>query len=53
MGFVVFVVMGLYLLISIGVVKGAIAYAREKGKGTKRWGWGAAQGGFSDTARTS
>ncbi|HNI74603.1 MAG TPA: hypothetical protein PLX65_13940 [Accumulibacter sp.] len=42
MGFVVFVVMGLYLLISIGVVKGAIAYAREKGKGTKRWGWGAA-----------
>ena len=32
MGFVVFAVMGLYLLISIGVVKGAIAYARERGK---------------------
>lgn len=42
MGFVVFAVMGLYLLISIGVVKGAIAYAREKGKSAKRWGWGAA-----------
>lgn len=42
MGLVVFGVMGLYLLISIGVVKGAIAYAREKGKSIKRWGWGAA-----------
>ncbi len=42
MGFVVFAVMGLYLLISIGVVKGALVYAREKGKSAKRWGWGAA-----------
>ena len=42
MGLVVFAVMGLYLLISIGVVKGAISYAREKGKSTRRWGWGAA-----------
>ena len=42
MGLVVFAVMGLYLLISLGVVKGAIAYAREKGKSARRWGWGAA-----------
>ena len=42
MGLVVFAVMGLYLVVSIGVVKGAIAYAREKGKNAKRWGWGAA-----------
>ena len=42
MGLVVFAVMGLYLLVSIGVVKGAIAYAREKGKSARRWGWSAA-----------
>ena len=42
MGLVVFALMGIYLLISIGVVKGAIAHAREKGKSVKRWGWGAA-----------
>lgn len=42
MGLVVFAVMGVYLLISIGLVKGAIAYAREKGKSTMRWGWGTA-----------
>jgi hypothetical protein len=42
MGLIVFAVMGVYLLISIGVVKGAITYAREKGKSVKRWGWGAA-----------
>jgi hypothetical protein len=42
MGLVVFAVMGFYLLISMGVVKGAIAYARENGKSTRRWGWGAA-----------
>lgn len=42
MGLVVFAVMGLYLLVSIGVVKGAISYAREKGKSAKRWAWGAA-----------
>jgi hypothetical protein len=41
MGLVVFAVMGFYLLISIGVMKGAIAYAREKGKSKMRWGWGA------------
>jgi hypothetical protein len=42
MGLVVFAVMGLYLLISFGVVKGAIAYAKREGKNVKRWGWGAA-----------
>lgn len=42
MGFVVFAVMGLYLLISVGVVMGAIAYARKEGKSVKRWGWSAA-----------
>ena len=42
MGLVVFAVMGLYLLVSIGVVQGAIAYAREKGKSARRWGWSAA-----------
>jgi hypothetical protein len=42
MGFVVFAVMGLYLLISIGVVTGAIAYAKREGRNVKRWGWGAA-----------
>lgn len=39
MGLVVFAVMGIYLLISIGMVKGAIEYAREKGKSAARWGW--------------
>lgn len=42
MGLVVFAVMGLYLLVSFGVVKGVIAYARREGKSAKRWGWGAA-----------
>jgi hypothetical protein len=42
MGLVVFAAMGLYLLITIGAVKSAIAYARERGKSTTRWGWGAA-----------
>lgn len=32
----------LYLLISIGVVRWAINYARKNGKSAKRWGWGAA-----------
>jgi hypothetical protein len=31
----------LYLLISIGVVRGAIRYARASGKSAKRWGWSA------------
>jgi hypothetical protein len=42
MGFVVFVALGLYLLISIGVVKGALVYARKSGKSAIRWGFGAA-----------
>lgn len=42
MGAVVFAAIGLYLLISIGVVKWAMRYARNNGKSTKRWGWGAA-----------
>jgi hypothetical protein len=42
MGAVVILVMGLYLLISIGVVKAAIAYARKNGKRVWAWGWGAA-----------
>ncbi len=40
-GLTVLVVIGLYLLVSIGVVKWAVRYARENGKSTKRWGWGA------------
>lgn len=42
MGAVVFAVMGLYLLISIGVVKAAIAYARKNGKRTWLYGLSAA-----------
>lgn len=42
MGFVVFVALGLYLLVSIGVVKGAVVYARKSGKSAKWWGFGAA-----------
>lgn len=42
MGFVVLVALGLYLLISIGVVKGAVVYARKSGKSAIRWGFGAA-----------
>lgn len=41
MGFVIFITMGLYLLISIGVVAWAISYAKKRGKSSKRWGWGA------------
>ena len=33
---------GLYLLISIGVVRWAIGYARKHDRSVKRWGWGAA-----------
>lgn len=32
----------LYLLISIGVVRWVIRYARNNGRSAKRWGWGAA-----------
>jgi len=42
MGLVVFAAIILYLLISIGVVIGAIIYARKHGKSAKRWGVGAA-----------
>ena len=42
MGLVIFAAMGLYLLISIGVVFWAIRYARRNGKSAKLWGWGAA-----------
>ena len=42
MGLVVFAVIGLYLLLSIGVVKGAMALARNGGRSVKLWGWGAA-----------
>lgn len=41
MGFVVFMVMGVYLLISLGVVVWAGSYAKKNGKSAKRWGWGA------------
>jgi len=41
MGLVIFAAIGLYLLISIGVVALAIRYARKSGKSAKRWGWGA------------
>jgi hypothetical protein len=42
MGFVVVVAMGLYLLISFGVVMWAMNYAKTNEKNTKRWGVGAA-----------
>ena len=42
MGFVIMVVLGLYLLISMGVVAWAVSYAKKHGKGTYRWGWSAA-----------
>lgn len=42
MGAVIFAVMGLYLLISIGVVKAAIAHARKNGKRAWLWGLSAA-----------
>ena len=41
-GLAYLVAMGLYLLISIVVVRWAIGYARKNGKNAKRWGWGAA-----------
>lgn len=42
MGLVILGVMGLYLLISLGVVAWAISHAKKSGKSAKRWGWGAA-----------
>ena len=41
MGFVIFVAMGVYLLISIGVVAWAASHAKKNGKSAKHWGWGA------------
>jgi hypothetical protein len=40
-GLMVFGAMGMYLLLSIGVVIWAISYARKHGKSAKCWGWGA------------
>ncbi|MDO9053914.1 MAG: hypothetical protein Q7U37_08315 [Gallionella sp.] len=42
MGLVILVAIGLYLLISFGVVAWAISHAKKSGKSAKRWGWGAA-----------
>lgn len=41
-GLAYLVAFGVYLLISIGVVRWVIGYARKSGKSAKRWGWGAA-----------
>lgn len=43
-GLMVLIAFGMYLLISVLVVRGAIGYARKHGKSAKRWGWGAALG---------
>lgn len=42
MGFVILMILGAYLLISAGVVAGAIIYAEKHGKSTIRWGVSAA-----------
>jgi hypothetical protein len=42
MGLAYVVFFAVYLLVSIAAVRGAIGYARKKGKSAKRWGWGAA-----------
>ncbi|MCE9571236.1 MAG: hypothetical protein K8R10_14735 [Rhodocyclales bacterium] len=42
MGIILLALVGLYLLVSLGVVIGAVAYARKAGKSPKRWGWSAA-----------
>lgn len=42
MGFVILMILGAYLLISAGVVAGAITYAQKRGKSTLRWGASAA-----------
>lgn len=41
-GLAYLLVFGLYLLISIGVVRWTIRYARDNGRSAKRWGWCAA-----------
>ncbi len=42
MGFVILMIIGAYLLISAGVVAGAIIYAQKQGRSTIRWGASAA-----------
>ena len=42
MGILILGIAGIYLLISIAVVLLVVRYARNKGAGAKRWGWGAA-----------
>ena len=42
MGLVIILALGLYFLIAIGVVAGAVSYAKKNGKSAKRWGAGAA-----------
>lgn len=42
MGLVILGAVALYLLLCVFVVRGAIKYAKNSGKSTKRWGWGAA-----------
>jgi hypothetical protein len=41
MGLVIVGALALYLLISVVVVIGAIKYAKQNGRSTKRWGWSA------------
>lgn len=42
MGILIVGALGLYLLVSLGVVIWAITHARKEGKNVKHWGWGAA-----------
>lgn len=42
MGFVILLIIGAYLLISAGVVAGAVTYAQKHGKSAIRWGASAA-----------
>lgn len=42
MGFVIIVAMGVYFLISLGVVMLAASHAKKYGKSVMKWGWGAA-----------
>lgn len=42
MGFVIMVVMGVYLALSVFAVTWAISHAKKNGLSVKKWGWGAA-----------
>ena len=42
MGILIVGALGLYLLVSLGVVIWAITHARKEGMNVKHWGWGAA-----------